>query len=135
MKEESVKIGSLISAYGAEKSTTLNTISGLIQPTSDEITHKNKRINKVSTRDIIASGISQLPDGRRIFSGMTVKKNLNMSAFLRNDPWVYIIWRRATNVSDRTSFISNPELLLLDGPLVGLAPLFIDDVQLAYLGG
>src|SRR5690625_1413300 len=79
------EIVSLIGANGAGKTTILNSISGLIQPTSGEILYKEKPIMKASTRDIVASGISQVPEGRRVFSGMTVKENLEMGAFLRKD--------------------------------------------------
>src|SRR5699024_3341094 len=79
------EIVSLIGANGAGKTTILNSISGLIQPTSGEILYKEKPIMKASTRDIVASGISQVPEGRRVFSGMTVKEKLEKGAFLRKD--------------------------------------------------
>lgn len=79
------EIVSLIGANGAGKTTILNSISGLIQPTSGEIRYKNKPIIKTSTRDIVAAGISQVPEGRRVFNGMSVKENLEMGAFLRKD--------------------------------------------------
>lgn len=146
------EIVSLIGANGAGKTTTLNTISGLIRPTSGEVTYKDKPIMKASTRDIVASGISQVPEGRRVFSGMTVKENLEMGAFLRNDRegvqedlnGVYNsfpVLKERLNQDAATlsggeqqmlamgrALLSNPELLLLDEPSMGLAPLFIKEI-------
>ena len=146
------EIVSLIGANGAGKTTILNSISGLIQPTSGEILYKEKPIMKASTRDIVASGISQVPEGRRVFSGMTVKENLEMGAFLRKDhseiqkdlKRVYEsfpILKERLNQDTQTlsggeqqmlamgrALLSNPELLLLDEPSMGLAPLFIREI-------
>lgn len=146
------EVVSLIGANGAGKTTILNTISGLIQPTSGEILYKNSPITKASTRDIVASGISQVPEGRRVFSGMTVKENLEMGAFLRKDrsevqkdlKRVYesfpILRERLDQDAATLSggeqqmlamgraLLSDPELLLLDEPSMGLAPLFIREI-------
>lgn len=146
------EVVSLIGANGAGKTTILNSISGLIHPTSGEILYKNKPIMKASTRDIVASGISQVPEGRRVFSGMTVKENLEMGAFLRKDrsqvqkdlKRVYEsfpILKERLNQDAQTlsggeqqmlamgrALLSNPELLLLDEPSMGLAPLFIREI-------
>ncbi|HLR88920.1 MAG TPA: ABC transporter ATP-binding protein [Atopostipes sp.] len=146
------EVVSLIGANGAGKTTILNTISGLIQPTSGEILYKDQPITKASTRDIVASGISQVPEGRRVFSGMTVKENLDMGAFLRKDrskvqkdlKRVYesfpILKERLGQDAATLSggeqqmlamgraLLSDPELLLLDEPSMGLAPLFIREI-------
>ncbi len=79
------EIVTLIGSNGAGKSTTLRTISGLIKPKSGEILFNGQRIDGVPGHDIVAMGICHSPEGRRIFPRMTVKENLELGAFLRND--------------------------------------------------
>ena len=79
------EIVTLIGANGAGKSTTLRTISGLIKPKSGEILFNGKRIDGVPVHEIVGMGICHSPEGRRIFSRMTVKENLDLGAFLRNN--------------------------------------------------
>lgn len=146
------EIVSLIGANGAGKTTILKTISGLIRPTAGEILYKEKPITKASARQIVAGGISQVPEGRRVFKGMSVKENLEMGAFLRNDregvredlKSVYesfpILQERLHQDAATLSggeqqmlavgraLLSKPELLLLDEPSMGLAPLFIKEI-------
>ncbi len=146
------EVVSLIGANGAGKTTILNTISGLIPATSGTISYKDKPITKASTREIVSSGISQVPEGRRVFSGMSVKENLEMGAFLRKDrahvqkdlERIYksfpILKERLTQDAATLSggeqqmlamgraLLSDPELLLLDEPSMGLAPLFIREI-------
>lgn len=146
------EIVSLIGANGAGKTTTLNTISGLIRPTKGELLFKGKPITQESTRKIVAAGISQVPEGRRVFSGMSVKENLEMGAFLRNDRDgikkdterifdSFPILKERLNQDAATlsggeqqmlamgrALLSAPELLLLDEPSMGLAPLFIKEI-------
>ena len=90
VKDVSVKVDkgeivTLIGSNGAGKSTTLRTISGLIKPKSGEILFNGQRIDGVPGHDIVAMGICHSPEGRRIFPRMTVKENLELGAFLRND--------------------------------------------------
>lgn len=146
------EIVSLIGANGAGKTTLLNTISGLIRPTSGEILYKEQPITKASARDIVVGGISHVPEGRRVFNGMTVKENLEMGAFLRKDREgvqadLKEVYERFPVLKERLhqdaatlsggeqqmlavgrALLSNPELLLLDEPSMGLAPLFIKEI-------
>lgn len=146
------EVVSLIGANGAGKTTLLNTISGLIRPTSGTVSYKENPITKASARDIVAAGISHVPEGRRVFQGMSVKENLEMGAFLRNDregirkdlQKVYEsfpILKERMNQDAATlsggeqqmlavgrALLSDPDLLLLDEPSMGLAPLFIQEI-------
>lgn len=146
------EIVSLIGANGAGKTTILNTISALKNPTDGEILYKGEPIHKQSTRDIVSQGISQVPEGRHVFSGMTVMENLDMGAFLRKDSdqvdkdidrvfKSFPILEERKNQDAQTlsggeqqmlamgrALLSQPELLLLDEPSMGLAPLFIKEI-------
>ena len=79
------EIVSLIGANGAGKTTILKTISGLLKPVSGTITYEGKTIQKHKAPKIVAAGISQVPEGRHIFAGMSVRENLQMGAFLQNN--------------------------------------------------
>ena len=79
------EIVTLIGSNGAGKSTTLRTISGLLKPKSGSITFEGERIDGVPGHEIVAKGICQSPEGRRIFPRMTVDENLDLGAFLRKD--------------------------------------------------
>ncbi|MDR0691110.1 MAG: ABC transporter ATP-binding protein, partial [Streptococcaceae bacterium] len=77
------EIVALIGANGAGKTTILQTISGLVKAASGRISFLGKEITKISAQKIVASGLSQVPEGRRVFAGLTVKENLEMGAFLQ----------------------------------------------------
>ena len=79
------EIVSLIGANGAGKTTILRTISGLVRPSSGQIIFEGKNIEKAAPQKIVADGLSQVPEGRHVFSGLTVQENLDMGAFLRKD--------------------------------------------------
>ena len=79
------EIVALIGANGAGKSTSLNTISGLLRPTSGKVVYQGQDLTKVSAKDIVRLGIVQVPEGRKIFSKMTVWENLEMGAYTVND--------------------------------------------------
>ena len=83
---EEGEIVTMIGANGAGKSTTLNTICGLLQPHSGSIVLEGQEIHAVPAHDIVGMGVSQVPEGRRVFARLTVLENLEMGAFLRQDP-------------------------------------------------
>lgn len=146
------EIISLIGANGAGKTTILNTISALKKPTKGEIMYLDSPIHNSNTRTIVSKGISQVPEGRHIFNGMSVMENLEMGAFLRKDTVEvkndlerifksFPVLKERVNQDAQTlsggeqqmlamgrALLSNPDLLLLDEPSMGLAPLFIKEI-------
>ena len=144
------EIVTLIGSNGAGKSTTLRTISGLIKPRSGEILFEGNRIDGVPGHDIVGMGICHSPEGRRIFPRMTVRENLELGAFLRNnkaevaadfDRVLTLFPRLKERVEQRAGTMSggeqqmlavsralmgSPKLLLLDEPSIGLAPVLVE---------
>lgn len=150
-KVEEGEIVSLIGANGAGKTTILRTISGLNRPSSGTITFIGQEIQKVVPQKIVASGLCQVPEGRHVFSGLTVQENLEMGAFLRKDKQLKedyeMIFERFPILKERKNqdastlsggeqqmlamgraLMSKPKLLLLDEPSMGLAPIFIQEI-------
>ena len=146
------EIVSLIGANGAGKSTILRTISGLVKPSAGTIQYEGKELITMSPRNIVKAGISQVPEGRHVFKGLTVKENLEMGAFLRNDKGAIqsdyeLVYERFPILKERLNqdaatlsggeqqmlamgraLMSKPRLLLLDEPSMGLAPIFIKEI-------
>ncbi|MGO4594135.1 ABC transporter ATP-binding protein [Leifsonia sp. 2TAF2] len=149
---EEGEIVSLIGANGAGKSTTMKTISGILNPSRGSILFDGEDITKMKAHIRVVRGISQAPEGRGIFPGMTVMENLDMGAFGRKDrskmgedfDRVFSLFprlaERKTQVGGTMSggeqqmlaigraLMSNPRLLLLDEPSMGLAPQFIRQI-------
>ncbi|MCJ0596897.1 ABC transporter ATP-binding protein [Enterococcus cecorum] len=145
------EIVSLIGANGAGKTTILRTISGLVRPSNGHIIFEGKNIEKAAPQKIVADGLSQVPEGRHVFSGLTVQENLDMGAFLRKDSTLkedfeqifakFPILKERRNQDAATlsggeqqmlamgrALMSKPKLLLLDEPSMGLAPIFIKGI-------
>ncbi|MCB5083453.1 ABC transporter ATP-binding protein [Streptococcus mutans] len=146
------EVVSLIGANGAGKTSILRTISGLVRPSSGEINFLGNDIQKAATRKIVASGLSQVSEGRHVFPGLTVLENLEMGAFLSNNREENLarlkrVFERFPRLEERKNqdaatlsggeqqmlamgraLMSQPKLLLLDEPSMGLAPIFIQEI-------
>ena len=142
----------LIGANGAGKTTLLHAISGLIKKTSGEVIFLGKNITKSNAKDIVNAGITQVPEGRRIFPGMSVYENLIMGAYLRKDKEgiktdIEDVYERFPILKQRSSqdastlsggeqqmlamgraLMAKPKILLLDEPSMGLAPILVKEI-------
>ncbi len=146
------EIVTLIGSNGSGKTTTLRTISGLEKAKSGEIIYENQDILKKSASDIVKMGISHVPEGRRVFSTMSVLENIEMGAYTRNDKeqikkdikhvfelFPILYERRTQNAINLSggeqqmlvtgrALLSRPKLLLLDEPSMGLAPIIVSEI-------
>lgn len=146
------EIVTLIGANGAGKSTLLQTISGLLKPKNGEILFQGQSIAGKVAQSIVKQGLSQVPEGRRVFQNMSVEENLELGAYLRNDKQgirddfdkVYQLFPRLLERKKQLSgtlsggeqqmlamgraLMARPKLLLLDEPSMGLAPLLVKTI-------
>lgn len=145
------EIVAIIGSNGAGKSTLLRTISGLLKPRTGDITFKGQGITDVAPHEIVKMGISHSPEGRRIFTNMSVLENLQLGAFTRKDGEVeadmQAVMKRFPRLKERIkqsagtlsggeqqmlaigrAMMSRPQLLLLDEPSLGLAPNLVAEI-------
>ena len=146
------EIVALIGGNGAGKSSTLNSISGVVEITSGSITYQDENVTSIPTDQIVRKGLVQVPEGRHIFPRMTVQENLEMGAFLKNDPAqihrdldrVYELFPRMKERRSQAGgtlsggeqqmlaigrgLMGNPDLMLLDEPSMGLSPILVEQI-------
>jgi branched-chain amino acid transport system ATP-binding protein len=146
------EIVTLIGANGAGKSTTLRTVSGLLRAQEGGVTFRGQSLNRTPPEKIVRLGISQVPEGRHIFSKLTVRENLEMGAYTRNNAAeiaesLEMVFTRFPRLKERINqrggtlsggeqqmlamgrgLMSRPTLLLLDEPSMGLAPILVEEI-------
>ena len=145
------EIVTLIGANGAGKSTTLNTIAGLLKPRTGSVTFEGRMISGLGASKIVPAGLSLCPEGRRVFQQMTVRENLEMGGYSRPAaeiaPSIEDVFQRFPRLKERErqiagtlsggeqqmlamarALMSKPKLMMLDEPSMGLAPILVEQI-------
>jgi branched-chain amino acid transport system ATP-binding protein len=146
------EIVTLIGANGAGKSTTLKVLSGLLKPRSGSVLLEGDELTKYRSHEIVPKGVIQVPEGRRIFGRLTVKENLEMGAYtIRDEQFIQTALAKVFDLFPRLeerrsqlggtlsggeqqmlamgrALMSNPKVLLMDEPSMGLAPVLVDSI-------
>ena len=146
------EIVSLIGANGAGKTTTLHTITGLIRPRSGSVLYKGSDLTHVPAHKIVSMGMVHVPEGRRIFQGLTVQENLMMGAYSQKDKAkiaenMELVFKQFPRLCERSrqlagtlsggeqqmlamgrALLADPELIVLDEPSMGLSPLLVSEI-------
>ena len=151
-KVEQGEVIALIGANGAGKTTTLHTVTGLLSPKQGSITFEGRNITKMPAHKIVELGIAHVPEGRRVFSQLSVYDNLKMGAFTRKDKAeieesLETVYRRFPRLKERMhqragtlsggeqqmlamgrALMSKPKLIVMDEPSMGLSPIFVNEI-------
>ena len=145
------EIVTLIGANGAGKSTTLNTVSGLLKPESGNVEYRGEQLVGIKPHRIVGKGLALCPEGRRVFTEMSVAENLEMGGYTRTDAenveTLKKVFERFPRLKERVSqvagtlsggeqqmlamgraLMSKPDLLMLDEPSMGLAPILVQEI-------
>ncbi len=146
------EVVALLGGNGSGKSTTLNAVSGFLRPTAGTITFTGRRIDRLATDTIVKAGIVQIPQGREVFSGLTVEENLELGAVTRRDPAgvradLERLYSRFSRLAERQrqragtlsggeqqmlaiarALMARPRMLLMDEPSAGLAPAMVQEI-------
>jgi len=146
------EVVALIGANGAGKTTILHTVSGLLQANAGTITFEGQDITKVPGHKIVSMGMAHVPEGRRVFSQLTVLQNLKMGAYTRSDKTeieetLEMVYSRFPRLKERKNQIagtlsggeqqmlamgralmSHPKIILMDEPSMGLSPIFVNEI-------